>query len=94
MIGVNETAGRYAESTNKPRSIGESRIVASLSAEFGVPVDEITKIYELEQATLAARSRVPNFVAIFVLRNVRDMLGQRLEEERPRPIRLASPLFA
>ena len=59
---------------------GQTRIVALLSEESHVPPDEVATLYERERALLAVGSHVPNFLHVFAIRNVREMLRSRHEQ--------------
>lgn len=52
----------------------QSRIVALLSEESHVPLHEVAALYERERAALAVGPHVPNFLHVFAIRNVREML--------------------
>ena len=58
----------------------QTRIVALLSEESHVPPDEVATLYERERAMLAVGSHVPNFLHVFAIRNVREMLRSRHKE--------------
>lgn len=53
------------------------RIVASLAAQFDAPIDDVAKLYEREQAKLAADARVMTFLHTFTIRHVQEILRQR-----------------
>lgn len=52
-------------------------IVASLAAQFEAPVDDVASLYQSEWAELAAEARVTQYLHIFALRHVRDILSKR-----------------
>ncbi len=56
----------------------EKRIVEFLARESSVPVDEVARIYAAECAGLAEGAHVANFVPIFAIRNVQELLRSRL----------------
>jgi hypothetical protein len=58
----------------------QTRIVALLSEESHVPLDEVATLYEHERAVLAIGYRVSNFLHVFAIRNVREMLRSRHEQ--------------
>ena len=57
-----------------------TRIVALLSEQSHVPLDEVATLYEHERAVLAIGPHVPNFLDVFAIRNVREMLRSRHEQ--------------
>ena len=61
----------------------QTRIVALLSEESHVPLDEVATLYEHERAALAVGPHVPNFLHVFAVRNVREMLRSRHEQAAP-----------
>ena len=56
----------------------EKRIVDFLARESSVPVDEVARIYAAERADLAEGAHVANFVPIFAIRNVQEILRHRI----------------
>jgi hypothetical protein len=61
----------------------QGRIVASLAAEWHVPVDEMAALYEHERAKLAEGAHFTKFLHIFATRNVLEILRQRGLEKHP-----------
>jgi hypothetical protein len=61
----------------------EKRIVEFLARESSVPVDEVARIYAAERAGLAEGARVANFVPIFAIRNVQEILRSRIQIAPP-----------
>ena len=58
-------------------------IIAKLSAESHVPIDDVAALYEHERADLAAGARVTKFLHIFATRNVQEILRRRTIDKRP-----------
>lgn len=58
----------------------QQRIVALLAEECEVPVDDVAKLYEHEHAALAVGAHITNFLHIFAIRNVREILRNRRVE--------------
>jgi hypothetical protein len=58
----------------------QTRIVAQLSEESAVPLHEVAALYEHERAVLAVGPHVPNFLHVFAMRNVREVLRSRHEQ--------------
>jgi hypothetical protein len=54
-----------------------------LARESQVPVDGVTRLYENELAKLAVGARIRNFLHIFAIRKVREMLRQHDAGTRP-----------
>ena len=52
----------------------ETLALESLAAELDLPVFEVRTAYERQLARLRAAARVPQFVALFALRNTREAL--------------------
>jgi hypothetical protein len=48
-----------------------------LARESAMPVNEVARLYEDARAGLEAGARIKDYVGIFALRNVRNMLRQR-----------------
>ena len=61
----------------------QGRIVASLAAEYHLPVSEMAALYEHERAELAVGAHLTKFLHIFATRNVLEILRQRGLEEHP-----------
>ena len=57
-------------------------IVASLAAQFEAPIDDVASLYESEWADLAADAQVTNYLHIFVVRHVQDILRKRTSGNR------------
>jgi len=55
----------------------QARIVAFLAQESQVPVPVVAQIYEKERAALAAAAHITQFLHIFAIRKVQDILQQR-----------------
>ena len=72
----------------------QTRIVAFLSEESHVPVDEVATLYERERAVLAVGPHVPNFLHVFAIRNVREMLRSRHEQANAAVETLRGPVGA
>jgi hypothetical protein len=53
------------------------RIVAFLAEESHVPIDDVAILYEHERAALVLSARVTNFLDIFAVRNVQEILHKR-----------------
>ena len=54
-----------------------NRVIASLAAQFQTPDDAVAALYDDERAGLAAGAKVTQFLHIFALRNVADILRKR-----------------
>jgi len=52
-----------------------------LSKEFHVPVDEVARLYKNELDKTGVGARITNYLSIFALRKVREMLRQRNTEK-------------
>ena len=52
-------------------------IVAALAAQFEAPVDDVASLYQSQWDELAAEARVTQYLHIFALRHVRDILSKR-----------------
>ena len=61
----------------------QQRIVATLSAESHVPIDDVAALYEHERAGLAVGARVTKFLHIFAIRNVQEILRKRELDKQP-----------
>ena len=64
----------------------EKRIVALLAEQSHVPIDDVATLYEHERTVLAQGARVTNFIDIFAVRNVQEILHKRHKhaaEKRP-----------
>lgn len=72
----------------------QQRIVATLAAESHVPIDDVAALYEHERAGLALSARITNFLHIFAIRNVQEILRKRALDPRPPQIGGISPLPA
>jgi len=59
------------------RQPNEKRIVAILAEESHVPIDDVAILYEHERAELALGARITNFLDIFAVRNVQEILHKR-----------------
>lgn len=80
----------------------QQRIVAFLAEESRVPVDDVEKLYEQARAELAVGAHITQFLHIFAIRNVQEILRRRADEKlaqraagRPllAPKRLLTPLL-
>ena len=60
----------------------QQRIVAKLSAESHVPIDDVAALYEHERACLAVGAHITKFLHIFAIRNVQEILRKRTLDER------------
>lgn len=75
----------------------QARIVALLAEESQLPVDDVAKLYERERAELAAGAHITQFLHVFAIRNVQDILRKRAIERTAlqaagRPLLLAKRL--
>jgi hypothetical protein len=52
----------------------QAQIVAFLASESRQPVADVAKVYEQECAVLVSRARITNFLHIFAIRNVQEIL--------------------
>lgn len=64
----------------------QQRIVATLSAESHVPIDDVAALYGCERASSAVGAHITNFLHIFAVRSVQEILRKRTLDERPRPL--------
>jgi hypothetical protein len=60
-------------------------VIARLSHELQVPLQEVREIYGTQLERLGVDARVRNFLAVLALRNTRDIL--RADERRVAPAR-------
>jgi hypothetical protein len=56
-----------------------------LARESQVSLDEVALLYENELSKLEVGARIQNFLPIFAVRKVREMLLQRSNGKRPLP---------
>jgi hypothetical protein len=70
----------------------QKRIVASLAAEFHVPIGEMATLYEHERAELALGAHITKYIHIFATRNVLETLRERGLDKQPS--KLAEPALA
>ena len=70
------------------------RIIAKLSADSHVPIDDVAALYERESAGLAAGARITKFLHIFAIRNVQEILRRRTINQRPAQLGDASLMGA
>ena len=61
----------------------QGRIVASLAVECHIPVAEMAALYEHERADLAFGAHITEFLHIFAIRNVLEILRQRELDTQP-----------
>lgn len=71
----------------------QNRIVAFLAEVSHVPVDDVARIYAHERAELAVGAHITNFLHIFAIRNVQEILRQR-EIERLAMMAVGRPPLA
>ena len=55
----------------------ERRNIASLAAEFDLPLAEVSALYEAQRERLMTGAKVGKFLPIFAVRNIREQLTQR-----------------
>jgi hypothetical protein len=64
------------------------RAIHFLAREWGVPVEEVARLYESERAALALTARVTGYLPILAIRKVRETLRRRSDSrpvESPHP---------
>ena len=52
----------------------EQRNIASLAAEFAMPMTEVSALYEAQRARLMNGATVGKYFSIFAVRNIREQL--------------------
>ena len=60
----------------------QQRAIEILAREAALPIDEVTRLYEVERAGLGVGAHITAFLPIFAVRNVRKALRQRASEKR------------
>lgn len=55
----------------------QRRIVALLAEQSQQPLAEVAELYEHERAELALGAHITNFLHVFAIRNVQEILRQR-----------------
>jgi len=68
----------YLSQDNQP---DQRPIVARLAAQFQLPVEDVTRLYEHECAVLAIGAHVTKFLHIFAIRHVQEILRKRRIEK-------------
>jgi hypothetical protein len=63
----------------------ERRTIERLATDAHLPLDEVAKLYEHERAALVASAHVTNFLPIFVVRNVQEILRHKGHREPAEP---------
>ena len=53
------------------------REIDFLARECNAPIQEVTRLYDAEWGVLAADARLPDFLGVLTMRNVRKTLRQR-----------------
>ena len=51
--------------------------IKALSSEFGVPIEDMTAMYEEQRAIMVAGAKVKDYIAILLGRKIHDMLSHR-----------------
>jgi Protein of unknown function (DUF3562) len=64
------------------KPLDQKRIVALLANESHVPIDDVATLYEHERAELALVARNTNFLHIFAIRNVQEILRKRSVDKK------------
>jgi hypothetical protein len=56
--------------------------IAMLAEKLRVPINDVRDIYRKEFARLAARARIPNFLTVLTMGNVRSILRENLKRSQ------------
>lgn len=64
----------------------QQQILANLSAQSHMPINDVAALYELECASLAAGAHITTFLHIFAIRNVREILRMRAVDRPKRSL--------